>query len=535
VGLHITVSKALNKFKRKALVEMYREIRQIDAKKVWHPRAIESLTRKQLKKVIRSSLFIKEKFTSTGAFEKLKARLVAGGHMQDKSIYDDVSSPTVSTAATFLVAAIAAQEHRHVATLDIGGAYLNASMKEHEVLMRLDPKLAMILTKIRPDYKPFLDADGTMVVQLDKALYGCVESARLWYDHLRKTLEAMGFQANPHDICTFNKGSVQAGDQCTIILHVDDLMVTSKQQAVVDKVVADIVAVYKEVTVNRGAVHSYLGMTFDFTVPGQVKVSQEGYVQDLIKAYDVTGRAQSPAGDNLFAVNEDAEKLSKSETEAFHSKTAKLLYLSKRTRPDILTAVVFLTTRVLNPDVDDARKLDRVLKYVNATQELALTLQPEARINVTSYIDASYGVHPNGRSHTGSVITLGKGAVHAKSTKQKLVSKSSTESELVALSDEASQVLWTRNFLELQGYSMRPAKIYQDNMSTIALADKGRSTSERTRHINVRYFFTKDKVESGELVIEYLPTEEMLADLLTKPLQGALFRRLRNQLLNCSN
>jgi hypothetical protein len=157
-------------------------------------------------------------------------------------------------------------------------------MKEHEVLMRLDPKLAMILTKIRPDYKPFLDADGTLVVQLDKALYGCVESARLWYDHLRKTLEAMGFQANPDDICTFNKGSVQAGDQCTIILHVDDLMVTSKQQAVVDKVVADIVAVYKEVTVNRGAVHSYLGMTFDFTVPGQVKVSQEGYVQDLIKA-----------------------------------------------------------------------------------------------------------------------------------------------------------------------------------------------------------------------------------------------------------
>ena len=105
----------------------------------------------------------------------------------------------------------------------------------------------------------------------------------------------------------------------------------------------------------------------------------------------------------------------------------------------------------------------------------------------------------------------------------------------MALSDEASQVLWTRNFLELQGYKMKPAKIFQDNMSTVALADKGRSTSERTRHINVRYFFTKDKVESGELVIEYLPTEEMIADILTKPLQGAQFRRLRDQLLNCNN
>jgi hypothetical protein len=64
-------------------------------------------------------------------------------------------------------------------------------MKEHEVLMRLDAKLAMILTKIRPDYVPFLDKDGTLVVQLDKALYGCVESARLWYDHLRNTLISM--------------------------------------------------------------------------------------------------------------------------------------------------------------------------------------------------------------------------------------------------------------------------------------------------------------------------------------------------------
>ena len=176
---------------------MYREIRQLDDKKVFHPRAVEGLTRKQLKKVIRSSLFLKEKYNPAGLFEKLKARLVAGGHMQDRSLYDDVSSPTVSTETVFLVAAIAAQEKRHVVTLDIGGAYLNASMKEHEVIMRLDAKLAMILTQIRPDYIPFLDKDGSMVVQLDKALYGCVESAKLWYEHLRKTLESLGFVVNP--------------------------------------------------------------------------------------------------------------------------------------------------------------------------------------------------------------------------------------------------------------------------------------------------------------------------------------------------
>jgi hypothetical protein len=82
---------------------------------------------------------------------------------------------------------------------------------------------------------------------------------------------------------------------------------------------------------------------------------------------------------------------------------------------------------------------------------------------------------------------------------------------------------------------MGPTKIYQDNMSTIALADKGRSTSSRTRHIAIRYFFVKDKVDQGEVEIEYLCTEDMRADILTKPLQGELFRKMRAALMGIKN
>jgi hypothetical protein len=113
-SLHITVKKALATHKRKALIEIYREIMQTDKKGVFHPRDPRTLTRKQLKSVIRSSIFLKEKYLPSGEFEKLKARLVAGGNMQDKSLYEDISSPTVATAAVFAVAAIAAQEHRNV-------------------------------------------------------------------------------------------------------------------------------------------------------------------------------------------------------------------------------------------------------------------------------------------------------------------------------------------------------------------------------------------------------------------------------------
>ena len=100
------------------------------------------------------------------------------------------------------------------------------------------------------------------------------------------------------------------------------------------------------------------------------------------------------------------------------------------------------------------------------------------------------------------------------------------------MSDGLSEVIWARNFLLGQGVRLEPAVVYQDNQSSMALISKGRSTSSRTKHINIRYFFVKDRVESGEVVIKYAPTEDMLADLLTKPLQGELFRKLRHSLLN---
>jgi hypothetical protein len=101
----------------------------------------------------------------------------------------------------------------------------------------------------------------------------------------------------------------------------------------------------------------------------------------------------------------------------------------------------------------------------------------------------------------------------------------------VGLSDSASQIIWTREFLHYQGYPQSAARVYQDNMSTIMLAEKGRALSARTRHVKIRYFFIKERIDEGELKIEYLPTEQMVADVLTKPLQGEHFRRLRDRLM----
>jgi hypothetical protein len=135
------------------------------------------------------------------------------------------------------------------------------------------------------------------------------------------------------------------------------------------------------------------------------------------------------------------------------------LYLAKRTRPELLTAVSFLATRVTKYDVD---KLIRLIRYTRATREMGMILRPDASgIRVHLIVDASYRVHVDGRSHTGSCVVIAElGAVHCRSSKKTIVTESSTEAELVGLSDSANQGPFLRSFLPLQGYSMGAVTIF---------------------------------------------------------------------------
>jgi hypothetical protein len=170
------------------------------------------------------------------------------------------------------------------------------------------------------------------------------------------------------------------------------------------------------------------------------------------------------------------------------------------------------------------KKLERVCKYVNATKSLGLRLKAGAKMDVIAFVDSSYGVHVDGKSVTGALSSLGVGSFHAQASKQKLNAKSSTEAELIGVSDYLSQVIWTRDFMIAQGYEMGPATLYQDNMSTMALIAKGRSTAPTTRHIHLRYYFAKDRVDAGEIVIRHMPTNEMVSDI---PHQAASRRPVR--------
>ena len=133
------------------------------------------------------------------------------------------------------------------------------------------------------------------------------------------------------------------------------------------------------------------------------------------------------------------------------------------------------------------------------------------------------------RSHTGGVISLGHGVITSKSSKQKVNTKSSTEAELVGASDFVSHTMWTTWFLKDQGYIVESNIFCQDNQSAILLEKNGRgSCGEKSRHINIRYFFIKDVFRREKITVAHCPTERMIADYFTKPLLGSLFTFLRN-------
>lgn len=132
-------------------------------------------------------------------------------------------------------------------------------------------------------------------------------------------------------------------------------------------------------------------------------------------------------------------------------------------RRDIQTTVAFLTTRVKEPDEDDWGKLKRLLKYLNGTRTMKLQLEADAAPVMKWWVDASHVTHNNCKSHTGAAMSLGKGMTITLSRKQKINGKRSTESELIGVDDALPHILWTKYFLECQGYDLGPSILYQDN------------------------------------------------------------------------
>jgi hypothetical protein len=345
------------------------------------------------------------------------------------------------------------------------------------------------------------------------------------------------------------------GKQSTICFHVDDCKISHKSVQVNDNTIKWLRRDYEsiftdgsgEMKVARGKVHTYLGMRLDFTTDGVVKVSMIDYIDDVIKEWKgITSklddgfdrvvskrrRIATAAPDDLFKVKDDQVKLGTIRAKYFHKIVAMMLYVTKRARPDTALAIAFLTTRVRGPDEDDWRKLEHLIEYLQSSRELPLILGATKTGVLHWYVDASFATHQDMRGHTGGALTMGIGCPTVQSTKTKCNVRSSTINELVAVDEMLAQILWTRLFMKAQGIEVSDNILYQDNKSAILLEKNGRaSSSKRTKHIKIRYYYVADRIAKGDLTVVWCPTKKMIADFLTKPLQGRMFIQLRDVLM----
>ena len=297
------------------------------------------------------------------------------------------------------------------------------SDQDKTVHLQLQGTLADLLVKWDPKlYHKYVVTEGgqrVLYVELIKALYGTLRAALLFWHRLSKKLVDWGFSINPYDLCVANK--LIQGSQCTIVWHIDDLKISHIDSNAVDEVIGllhDEFGQEGPLTVTRGKIHDYLGMTLDFSMPQKVQIQMYDFIDKMLADLPVNmdGTAWTPAADHLFTVNPTPKPLPKETAIMFHHNVAKLLFLCKRARPDLQTAVAFLCTRVKTPDEDDYKKLTQVMRYLCATAQLPLTLEADDLQVIKWWIYGAFATHPNMQSHTGGMLSLGKGAVYGAST-----------------------------------------------------------------------------------------------------------------------
>jgi hypothetical protein len=532
-GLFLSLSMAMKSNDTATIEAAKIELRNIIARDVLEFCRFHEVPREFWDKIITSSMLLKEKFFPNGDFDKLKARLVANGNQQKLTLYEreKSSSPTVSQDSLMLTLGISAFKRMKRCVIDFTSAYLNAHMKTIIQYMRLGKFVSQLLVEMIPELEKYMGNDGTIVVKLKKALYGLVEAARCWYDLLSSTLQDLGCRKSAADNCVFIKGNESDGELSIICDHVDDLFCTASSDELIDELIEGLSKRFAGLSYKRGNSLSYTGIEIEFNdKDGSVTLRQSGYIHEMLSSCKVTGFAATPATEKLFTPDPTSPPMDETE---YRSRVMKIMYLAKRTRPDVLLPTAYLATFSAAPTEADNRKLDRVFMYINATRDQPLIIKPQS-LDLFAYIDASHGTHADSKGHTGVVISLGQagGTVFAQSVKQRIVTKSSTESELVGIDDGISQVLWSRTFMsEIGLLAAKPTIVFQDNQSTIKIAENGPGQKGRTRHLDRRYFYISEKIANKDIQLEYMPTADMLADLLTKPLTALYFVKLRRILM----
>ena len=392
------LNKGLRLYGETAEKGVVKELLQFVQKDVLRPTSIDKLTPEKMRRALRLIMVVKEKRDGT-----IKGRGVADGSGQRGFINElDATSPTVSTEALMISCAIDAHEERAVLTVDIPGAYLYCLMDSEEYVF-IEGVLVDLYLNADPSAKNEIvvgkNGKKRLYTKMNKALYGQMRSGRLFYEHIGATLRKMGFTPNPDELCVCNKDI--HGNQMTVVLYVDDLKVSFRNEEGLNEFVKGLEKVYGKLEPNRNKLFDYCGINVDYRTKGVCKLSTPAHIEKANEDFEkengkIRKGAKTLAQSDLFVVRDEAAKLGEERRRVFPYRVfARLLWIGVKTRPDTLVTLSFLGKRTTRANEDNWIKLERLLSYLQDARSMPLTLRIDDLQVVKWWADAAFAVHPD--------------------------------------------------------------------------------------------------------------------------------------------
>lgn len=468
-------------------------------------------------KILRAVWVLTIKRDEHGNIRLFKARLCAGGDGQEQFGKTRGPVPQQPTVRAFLATGNALGWHMEV--MDVDSAYLYASLNE-EVYME------------QPEGYVQYAEDGTkLVCRLHLSLYGLRQAAYNWNEEINGTIMDFGMERGAADQCVYFKDMQEqtAEGSHGLLLWVDDIIAGAKNKATLDKLKEHLKSKYK--VKELGLLKYVLGMEVHREMERRtLEITQGAFVDQVLERFGMANcnPADTPAVGTLTRLEEDVYD------QEYMALVGSLLYLAIVSRPDIAYAVQALSRHMRAPGEEHWTAAKRVLRYLKGTRNLGIKFGQSDRDDpgLTGYCDADWaGDKDTRRSTTAYIFKLDGGCISWSSRLQPTVALSTAEAEYMAACAAVQEAMYLRQLLSDLGWSMDgPIKIKEDNQGCIALSENP-VHHKRTKHIDIKYHFVREKVLSGEIVLEHVATEHQLADLLTKPLERVRVEKLRTHVL----
>jgi hypothetical protein len=484
------------------------ELAQLEKRGTW-----KIVPRPKDKPVIPCKPVLREKPGPDGRIERRKVRLVAGGHKQQKGInYDDTFATAAKINSIRAILALAADRDWEIDQVDVVGAYLNSELEE-EVYMEA-PK------GVLPE------GEKNLVCRLLKALYGLKQSGRAWYRKMLRDFLEMGFVVSLGDQSVFIR---KTKDGILVVpVSTDDMVVAGTTRLLVNAFKKELGERY-EIT-DGGEIHWLLGFEVRRNRSARtISLNQRAYLESMANRFELADAKPVWTPMEVGAVLSKDQCPTEPIRAPYQEACGHVLWPAIISRPDVQFAVGLLARFMQNPAEVHWAALKRVMRYLYTTRDLWLTLGGGAG-GLEGFCDADWAMQLDRHSVSGYVFRIGGGAITWSSKRQSIVALSTAEAEYIAAVHAAKEAMWLRILLnELDAGPNGAVVLRCDNQSAIALC-KDSKFHARTKHFDIRYHFIREAVENRSIAISYIPSDQNIADILTKALARPKFELLLKSL-----